>query len=201
MYSTFLGQINKENVMLRSTLTFLLFAFSASVFAQDINYNLGQVSYGQVEFDDSFVDVDGDGFGFSGSLAFNDNVHGFADYQTAGLDFGVDLNLLELGFGYNTALSDNTDFVGRAGYVRVEADAPGVPSADETGFSLGIGVRSAITDALELHGGVDYVDLDDSETRVRAGFLYDFTESLAAGVDGTWWEDVNIYRASIRFYF
>ena len=187
--------------MLRSASLLLLVVFSASALAQDINYNHGQLSYGQVEFDDSFIDVDGDGFGFAGSLAFNDNFHGFGDYQTAGLDFDVDLNLLELSFGYNRSLSETTDFVGRVGYVRVEADAPGVPSADETGYSLGIGVRSAINDVLELHGGLDYIDLDGTETRVRAGFLYDFTESFAAGVDGTWWEDVNIYRASFRFYF
>ncbi len=189
--------------MLRSGLFVALIAFSTSAFAQELNYNYMQLSYGQVEFDDSLFDVDGDGFGINGVFAINDEFHLFGDYQTAGLDFGVDLNLLEAGFGYNTSLSDTTDLVARLGYVRIEADAPGVPSSDDTGYSIGVGVRSAINNALELHGGADYVDSGDSsgEARIRAGFNYGFNESFSAGIDATWWEDVNIYRISARYDF
>ena len=188
--------------MLRSSLFVALIAFSASGFAQELNYNYLQVSYGQVEFDDTLFDVDGDGFGLNGVFAINEDFHLFGDYQTSGLDFGVDLNILEAGFGYNRSMSEMTDLVARVGYVRVEADAPGVPSQDDTGFSLGAGVRSAISDALELNGGIDYIDVDDdSETRIRAGFNYSFSDEFSAGFDATWWEDVSVYRFSARWDF
>ena len=53
--------------MLRSALLILLLAFSATAGAQGFGYNYLQASYGAVSFDDSIVDVDGDGVGISGS--------------------------------------------------------------------------------------------------------------------------------------
>lgn len=189
--------------MLRSVLVTAVLAFSASAYAQDVNYNYLQGSWGQVEFDDAFFDVDGDGFGIAGSFAVNDNWHIFGDYQTAGLDFGVDLSIFEAGFGYNTTVSENLDLLVRAGYVNVEADAPGIPSESDDGYSFGVDLRSMVSEKLELNGGLGYVDSSDSsgETRFRAGFLYDVGENFSLGADGTWWDDVNVYRLTARFNF
>ena len=193
--------------MLRSTLFILLVAFSASGYGQGVDYTYVQASYGQMELDLGIADVDGDGFGISGSAAVSENFHVFGDYQMAGLDFGVDLDILELGFGYNTAISETMDFVARAAYVRLEADAPGVPSDAADGYGIGIGVRGMVADDVELHGGLDYIDVDssggssDSETRFRAGFMYGFSENFSAGLDGSWWDDVSILRITARFSF
>lgn len=189
--------------MLRSTLMMALFAFSASVYAEGLGYTYLQGTYGQVVFDDSVIDVDGDGFGISGAFAVSDSFHVFGEYQTAELDFNVDLNLLEMGLGYNAPISDTVDIVGRLAYVNIEAKAPGVPSADDNGYSVGVGLRGAVSDAVELNGGLDYVDSSDSsgEARFSAGFLFNISETFTVGLKGTWWEDVNIYQLGARWYF
>ena len=189
--------------MLRSTLIIGLMVFAGSASAEGLNYTYLQASWGQVDFDDSLLDVDGDGFGIAGSVAISENFHVFGEYQTADLDFSVDLNILEAGLGYNVPLSETVDFVARLGYVNIEAEAPGVPSADEDGYSAGVGLRGNLSNNVELDGGVDYVDGSDTdgETRVNAGFRYNFTENFSVGAKGTWWEDVNIYQLNARFSF
>ena len=87
--------------MLRSILITLLVAFSASVGAQGIDYDYMQGSYGRVDLDSVALDVDGDGFGLSASFSIDENFHVFGEYQTADLNFGADLDLLELGVGYH----------------------------------------------------------------------------------------------------
>ena len=189
--------------MMRSVFIVLLAAFSASVSAQGVNYNYIQGSYGRVDLDDSVIDVDGDGFGISGSFAVNENFHVFGEYQTADMDFGIDLNLMELGAGYHTDISPNLDFYANLGYINVEADGGGAGSTDEDGFSAGLGLRGAVSDAVELFGGLDYIDFDnsDSETRANAGFVLSLTETWGVGLKASFWDDVNIYQLNARLYF
>lgn len=186
--------------MLRSTLMIVLVAFGATAYADGLNYTYIQASYGQVEVDDPLIDVDGDGFGIDGSMALTENFHLFGEYQTADMDFNVDLNLLEAGIGYNIALSETVDVVGRVAYVNAEIEAFGV-SDDENGYSIGAHLRGQVGSMIELNGGLDYVDLDESETRAKAGIRFSFTENFSAGLNGTWWDDVNIYQLNARFSF
>ena len=109
--------------MLRSTLFILLFAFSATAGAQGFGYNYLQASYGAVSFDDSVIDVDGDGLGISGSYGFHPEFFIAGEYQTADMDFGVDLNILELAVGWHTPLSDQLDFTAQLGFVNAEIES------------------------------------------------------------------------------
>ena len=123
--------------MIRSVLLIALFAFSATAGAQGIGYNYLQASYGTANIDDSVIDVDGDGFGISGSFAFSDNFHVSAEYQTLGMDFGVDLNVLEAAFGYHTSLSENLDFTAQLGFLNVEMEARGRGAVEDDGVLAG----------------------------------------------------------------
>ena len=60
-----------------------------------------------------------------------------------------------------------------------------------------------VGDALELNGGLDYVEFSDAdgETRFNVGFQYNFTETFSAGASATVWDDINIYKLSARFNF
>lgn len=189
--------------MLRSILLIILVAFSASVGAQGLNYNYVQGSYGRVDLDDVGIDVDGDGLGISAMFAIDENFHVFGEYQTADMDFGVDLNLMELGVGYHTNISPNLDLYANLGYVNIEVDASGFGSADDDGFSIGVGLRGAVSEAVELFGGLDYVDFDegDGETRANAGFMLSLTDQLGVGLKATLWDDVNIFQLNGRWYF
>jgi hypothetical protein len=198
-FDTFLGQ-QKENVMLRSALVISLFALAATASAQEFGYNYLQASYGTVSFDDSILDVDGDGLGISGSYAFHPEFYVAGEYQTADMDFGVDLNILELAVGWHTPLSDQLDFTAQLGFVNAEVET-GLGSADEDGYMIGAGLRGQLTDAVELNGGIDYIDFDDSETRAYAGFLFSLTEQMTVGAEANFWDDINVYQLNLRFDF
>jgi hypothetical protein len=187
--------------MSRSVFLILLLAFSATAGAQGFGYNYIQGSYGSVDVDTGVGNVDGDGFGISGSFEFTDEFFLAGEYQTADMDGGVDLNLLELAAGWHTALSDQLDFTAKLGFMNAEIDAGIGGSFDEDGMMIGAGLRGAVTDAVELYGGLDYIDFDDSETRATAGFLFALTETLTVGAEASIWDDIDVYQLNLRFDF
>lgn len=187
--------------MLRSSLILLILAFSASASAEGFEYNFFELGYGTTEFDD--INVDGDGFGLGGSYAVNNDIHVFGGYQAVGLDFGIDATTLEAGIGYNTELSPVVDAYARLSYQYVELDAPGVSGVDDNGIGLGVGLRFAASESLELNAGINYVDLSDSgdDTSFSVGGLYDFSDLFALGLGGDWSDDASSYTLVGRFYF
>jgi opacity protein-like surface antigen len=196
-----LGKV-KENVMARSIVLIFLVVFSASVGAQGLSYDYVQGSYGSIDLDDSAIDADGTGFGISGSMRLNENFHITGEYQTADMDFGVDLSLFEAHLGYNTNISQNLDLIARIGYLRADIDASGI-GADDDGFLIGGGVRAAVSSNAELNGGIDYIDFDkgDGEMRANAGFFIGLTEELSVGLRASFWDDVNVYTINLRLDF
>lgn len=187
--------------MIRSTVVLVVLLFSASAGAQGFDYNYLQLSYGQIDFDD--INVDGDAFGISGSFAINDDWHVFAGYEGASLDFSVDATALAAGIGYNNAISPTVDLVARLSYQYIELDAPSVSSVDDNGFGLGVGLRFAATDQVELNAGIDYVDFGDGgdDTAFSIGGLYDFTDAFSLGLGASFGDDVSSYTLVGRFYF
>ena len=189
--------------MLRYIAALSALAFAAPAFADGPSYSYIEGNYERVEFDDDFTsDVDGDGFGIGGSFAINHQWHLFGNYSTADLDFGVDLDQLQLGGGFHTPLNDNVDFVAEFSYVRVDAST-NFGSADDDGFGLSLGVRGLAADRLELAGWVDYVDLDDSgdDTSIRGEAWYNFTQNFALGFTASAGDDVTQYGIGGRVYF
>ena len=140
--------------MLRSSLVLLVLAFSLSANADDFDYSYLQLDYSNFEFDE--FNVDGDGLGISGSFAINPDWHVFGGYQSAGLDFGIDVNTFNAGVGYNTEMSPTVDAYARLSYEYIEFDAPGgFPGVDENGIGFGIGMRFAASNELEVDAGVN----------------------------------------------
>jgi opacity protein-like surface antigen len=179
----------------------LLMGMSVGAYAEGLNYTYGEVGYGIVEIDDA--DVDGDGFNIAGSFALTDEFHIFGGYSTASLDFGIDFNQLELGIGYNTPISNSVDVVATLAYVNVEVEAAGFGSEDDNGFGIGVGLRGMVSPQVELHGGIEYIDLSDSgsDTGFGAGIRYNFTEQFAVGLRGDWTDDVSQITLAGRLYF
>ena len=95
------------------------------------------------------------------------------------------------------------DMIARVSYESVEIDVPGFGSADDSGFGLGLGLRFAASEQLELNAGINYVDLGDSgdDTGFEAGGLYSFTDAFALGLSGSWGDNVSAYSVTGRFYF
>ncbi len=187
--------------MLRSIAILVLLAATASASANEFDYDFFQLTYGNIEFDD--VNVDGDGFGLAGSYAINPEFHVFAGYQAAGLDFGIDATSLNAGIGWHTSLSPVVDLVASVSYEYVELDAPGGADVDDNGLGLGVGLRFAASDELELNAGISYVDLSDSgdDTGFGIGGLYSFSEAFSLGLGAEWTDDTSSYTVAGRFYF
>jgi Outer membrane protein beta-barrel domain len=187
--------------MQRTTLAMALLALSATASAGEFDYNYLTVGYGNTEFDG--IDVDGDGFGLGGSFALSDSYHVFAGYDTASLDFDIDVTRWGAGIGWNTGISPTVDLVTRLSYQFIELEADGFGSEDDNGLGLGVGLRFAASKALELDAGIDYVDYGDGgdDTAFGVGGLYSFSEAFAVGLAGSWSDDVSSYTVSGRFYF
>lgn len=185
------------------TAVFVLF-LALPAMAESPNYNFLELGYQSVDLDvGGGIDVDGDGYLIGGSFEFAESFFGFIGYNETGFDFSVDLTQLQAGFGWHTDLTDNTDFFATASWVDAEVDAPGFGSVSEDGYGLSIGVRSNVTDLIELYGEIAYVDLGSGSdsTAFGIGIFFNITDSFALGLGATDDDDITSYNASARFYF
>lgn len=140
--------------------------------AQGFSYNLLE---GSIISGDDY-----DGFGVAGSMAFTSEVFGLASIDAIEFDnSNVDGSLLSAGAGYRIALNQAVDVFGTASLKRGKVDGAG----GEWGFGLGVGVRGRPMNQLELHGGLEYEDVYDSDTTIRVGGRWYFTQNFAAGLD------------------
>jgi opacity protein-like surface antigen len=187
--------------MFRSTLLVALFAFSATAAADDFRYSSVTASYGIIEADGSSVDADTMGLGLS--FAVSEDFFLTAGFSTAESDLDREIDTLAAGFGYHHSISDRLDLVGQLSYQRMEFSGAGLVSQDDDGFGLGVGLRFAATELVELNASIDYVDLDllGDDTAFGAGVLFNVTDSFTLGLNGTWDDNISVYSAGARFYF
>ena len=191
--------------MLRSIVLVILFAFSATVYADGFNYNSVTATYGQIDFDD-LSGVDTNLFGIEGSFAVSESFHVFAGYGVGEIEdnvSSVDMDQWNVGLGYNTSLSDRVDLVVGLSYEYIELSAANQISIDDNGIGLSVGLRMAATEKLEVDAGISYVDFSDGgdNTAFGGGVLYNFTESFALGASVSFDDDATGYNVGGRFYF
>ena len=144
----------------------------------------GEISYSN--FAIIYTDSDGsDGGGFGGSVELNENVYliGSFAHQESDLEINgeavAESDRIDIGIGYHTPLSESTDFVISATYIEVESEFLGTES-DDDGYSLNGGVRSMVSDTVELNGGITHIsDGDDSETGIFLGAAFNVSDSIA----------------------
>lgn len=136
-------------------------------------------SYNAIE--GSFLSGDDySGFGVAAAFEFTSEFFGLGSIDTFDFDnSNVDGSLLSLGAGYSLAINDQLDIVATGALKRVKVDGFG----SDTGFGLGVGARGRLLDKLEVHGGLEYVDINDSDTTLTIGGRWYFTPQFAAGVD------------------
>jgi len=178
-----------------------LLALTAPALADGLSYNYLEGSFQRVDIDSP--NIDGDGFSIGGSVELGDNAHVFADYGSTNFDFGIDINELAVGVGFHTELTPTLDFVANFAYLRLDADANGFSLGDEDGIGAEIGLRSMLSDRLELAGFIQYADLGDGgdDTSFRGEAWYSFAESFALGLNVGAAEDVLRYGIGARYYF
>jgi hypothetical protein len=164
-------------------------------------YTYVEIGYDETEFEVGPGDIDGDGLTVSGSFELNNEWHVFASYGQADLDFGLDLDTFAIGAGYVYPLKSDIDLYGRVLYIDSEVDGPGPLNADDDGLGLQFRIRGRVSDELELEGGIQYVDVADSDTSLQAGARYHFSETFSAGIGLTFGGDADGIGINARFEF
>ena len=192
-------KMNKVALLLLSS----VFATPAA-FAETPHFNY--VSGGYLN-----ADLDGDdanGWTLDGSKLLGDNFFVSGQYKTVGdsedgLD--VDLNWLSAGVGYRTAMSESTDFYGLVTYENIETEVSYSGSDfsdDENGYGLSAGVRSMLTDSIEIDGRLGYIDIaDDSETAITLGARYYVNTNFSVGTSYTTIDDLDYISLTARYSF
>lgn len=169
---------------------------------QPFNYSYVELSYDESDFDlGGGGDIDGDGLTVSGSYEINDDWHAYASYGSADLDFGIDIDTLAIGAGYRYPLQDDLDIYGRVLYISSDVDAPGPGDADEDGLGLQVRLRFRVSDEFEVEGGIQHVDVFDSDTSLQAMARYYFSENFSAGIALTFAGDTDTFGINARYSF
>lgn len=171
------------------------------------NWNLVQVSYASLEIDEADK-LDFTGFNLSGSKLINKNVFVLASYT--GLsdsyeDVDLDVNTYAIGVGYRYGLNNTTDIYGGVSFQGAEFKASGhgkSDSIDDTGYGLAVGIRSMVTDQVELSAAIDYVSIDsESDTAFSAAAFYNINDQFSVGAGFSTSSDASGYNLTARYSF
>ena len=174
--------------------------------ADSLNYRYTDVTYEAGDFDDGFGDVDFDVISVSGSYAINDKLAvtaGIFDGEIETGDFVVndtDVKGASFGLTPHYPLSDKTDVLMPLAIQWVDQD-DNVTDDDDLGFSIGAGVRSLLTDLIEVEAAVTYVDVQESDTVVSGSVRFHATDTLSIAVGGNHADDADTYSVSGRIAF
>ncbi|HEX5788831.1 MAG TPA: outer membrane beta-barrel protein [Woeseiaceae bacterium] len=187
---------------MRALATILVLAATGPALAQDLSYNYLELTYSWTEIDAGFADVDGDGFGFKGSLEVGDMWHIFAGIGQADLDQGVDYDQIVIGGGLHTPIAPNMSLYLDLAYINVDAAGPG-GSFDDDGLGTELGLRMWAMPQLEVRGALSYTDLGDSDaqTGIEGAAWYEFSRNFAAGFGIGFTDDTSEYGLGLRYYF
>jgi len=165
--------------------------------AAEPQWNYGQI--GWIQNDGIEDDGEGDGFKIDGSIGFLDNYHFQLSYEDGSYDFtGGDLDWdgyrTSLGFHQAISSTGNTQFIANINYFDLEYDEDGSEgNIDNTGYGLGFGLRSMISDKVELEGMINwtkgevdwggyYSDSDYTDTTLVVGGRYHWLSNVSTGL-------------------
>ena len=160
--------------------------FAASA-AEGLSYNYAQGDYVKTDADAGKAD----GWGVKGSYEFIPHFHAFGEYNQQKADItDAKTDQWRVGLGYNHELSKRVDLLTRVAYEKAKTDsftAGGVrfPSLSADGYSVEVGVNSALTNRLTGYALAGYEDGDDYDGDFygRLGAQVKFNPNWSASAD------------------
>jgi opacity protein-like surface antigen len=148
--------------------------------AAEPQWNYGQIGWIQ---GDGFEDAgESDGFKIDGSIGFLGNYHAQLAYRDGDSDvydsdddatYSYDFDGYDLTLGFHQAInsSGNTQFIANINYFDTEYDIDDADgNLDNTGYGLGFGLRSMISEKIELEGMINWTN---GELDIDGGYLSD----------------------------
>ena len=194
--------------LLRLLLVLGILAPSAGT-AANLHYDFAQLDYMQVKPDDADIDIDGFSVSFShllGSRVFFQGGYDRVETEEFPLTNGsYQSTEWTAGLGLRGPMKPGTDVVAAASFVSSASKGKGDFAGDDdddTGYLRELGIRTLLTDALELQLGAGRLDLYDDPTnfaRLNAIVHLSAAVGLHAGADLE--SDGKIYRFGVRFDF
>ncbi|VEL98961.1 opacity protein-like surface antigen [Alteromonas sp. 76-1] len=181
------------------TLLTALTATAASVasfatLAESPDWRYVEGGYSKMDFDDN-ESFEPDGFVLSSKYLLNSNIYlngEYSNFEEGSFDF----DMLTLGAGYRMPLNATTDAYFGANFERIDGDVD-----DETGYSVNAGVRSMVTEQVELLGEVGYYDVEDGDATFKVGANYYITPQWAVGANYKLMDDLDIMQVTARYSF
>lgn len=180
---------------------------SAPVFAAEppaeIRYDYLDLGLTFGEIDTAGDDVDFWGAGIAGSWGFHQNFAMTASIGAGEIDTLGDIDTTEMSLGITPhfALADNLDLVIPVALEWADFDA-GAFSDDDTGYSVGVGIRWLINPAWEFGAGVTHVDIFDTDDQsVNANIRWHLSHLLSLGLGAEFGDDVSAALFDVRFSF
>lgn len=194
--------------LLLSTILLSLAAPAALAGGPDtLRYSYVDMALSAGEVDAFSSDVDFAAAGVLGSLAVHNNIALFGRVGTTVVDtsdgFFDDLETTELSLGINPhfALSRNVHLVFPIAFEWAEAD-DGVFEDDDTGYSVGVGVRALLNRSWELSGGVQHVDIFGGDDQSVTGSVrWHIAELFSLSLGATASDDAHSFSFGGRFSF
>ncbi|NDV90772.1 outer membrane beta-barrel protein [Alteromonas sp. 345S023] len=181
-----------KTLTLLAVVTATLSSYSAMADTPDWQYVEG--GYTKVDFDGN-ESFEPDGLNINSKYLLNSNVYLNGEYSF--FEEGeADFDMLTLGAGYRLPVNATTDAYFGANLERLGGDFD-----DETGYSINAGLRSMVTEQIELAGEVGYYDVYDGEATVKIGANYYITPQWAVGASYESIDELDILQVTARYAF
>ena len=169
--------------------------------SRPFSYSYAELAYDESDFDLGFGgDLDGDVLTLAGSFEINEDWHAYASFANADLDGGIDVDTWAIGAGYRYPLRDDVDIYGRVLYLSSDVDV-GPFGADDDGLGLQARIRYRVSDEFEVEGGIQHMDVNDSDTSLQAMARYHFNDSFSVGLALTFAGDTDSFGINARYSF
>lgn len=170
--------------MKKYLMAMIVMCMGAASYAAEPSYQNVNIGYSIIDIDGTSTDLTGLTFGG----AFRPNEQVLLSFQHARYkEDSLKVNTTVIGGSYLHALSNTTDAYGGISLVQASAELGSVSSSDSE-LGLNVGITSRISDALQLDGGLGFVD-GDMALSVGGRLFVDpkisIDLSLASGDDST----------------
>jgi len=174
----------------------LLSCFSLTALADSPTFNYFDIGYVTWRADGSSLSNSPSGLELNFSSAINDNFYIAGDLNYISNN-GRSTTLATAGAGYMNHFSDTTSFFAELDVAIAKAEN----RDSQIGYEIDFGIRSMISEKLELKGAIEYIDINNADTFLNIGTAYYFSDSFGAYFDYKINEDIHRFSIGIRSTF
>jgi predicted porin len=184
----------------------LLSVLSLGASAESPSLNFVEVGY--TTQDNGLIDGDYTGYEVEANYQLANNFYLAAKHVTATED-DLDLSTTTFGVGYHYIVTKSTVLYAEAGYAAVVFERSNSGKFDESGTQLVIGVKTMLTESLELDVALKYLDAGDvdqtfgeyDKTYGLVGANYYLSNEFSVYADYETEEDSDRYSFGVRYNF